>query len=113
MTRISNFNNLILNMRKVLNICSVLYFIWTSIILTLIFNGKIVFGQGIGDMFYVILLVILQIIFGYIFFLNIKKKVTLPLIVTILLIVCVLLFTLKMTIYRGIEYPWNGSVFFE
>lgn len=81
--------------------------------LVLIFSGKIVFGQGMGDLFYLILLIILQIIFGYIFFLNIKKKVTFPIIMAILLIVCVLLFTLKMTVYRGIEYPWNGSLFFE
>ena len=102
-------------MRRVFNTSSVLYFIWSLTILSFIFGGKIVFGQGIGDMFYLILLLVLQIIFGYVFFLNIKNKVALPKIklVTILLIVFVLLFTLKMTIYRGMEYPWNGNFFFE
>lgn len=113
MTRISNFIKLKFNMKRILNIGSILHFVWTLIMLIFIFSGKIVFGQGMGDMGYVVLLVILQTIFGYVFFLNIRSKIGFPLLMTILLVVCVLLFTLKMTIYRGLEYPWNGNVFFE
>jgi hypothetical protein len=100
-------------MKRILNFCSVLYLIWTISILVLIFSGKVTFGQGLGDLFYLVLLVILQIFFGYIFYLNIKERMNFPLIISLLLIILLTLFTLKMTIWRGIEYPWNGNIFYE
>ena len=90
-----------------------LYFIWTIAILTGIFNGKITFGQGIGDFFYLVLLIILQIAFAYYFFINNKKENNLPTFIFLFQVIVIILFTLKMTIWRGIEYPWNGSIFFE
>lgn len=100
-------------MKQILNICSIVYLIWTITILTLSLMGKVVFGQGAGDLFYLILLVLLQIISGYIFFRNLKGSIGFPLLISFLLIVSMVLFSLKMTIWRGLEYPWNGSVFFE
>jgi hypothetical protein len=100
-------------MKRILNFCSVLYLIWTISILILIFGGKVTFGQGVGDLFYLILLTILQISFGYLFYLNIKGRINFPLVISLLLIIIVILFTLKMTIWRGIEYPWNGDILFQ
>ena len=41
-------------MKRILNLCSVLFLIWTISILILIFTGKVTFGQGLGDLFYLI-----------------------------------------------------------
>jgi len=100
-------------MKRILNLCIVLYLLWTFSILILIFSGKVTFGQGLGDLFYLVLLIIMQIFFGYLFYLNIKGKINFPLVISLLLIIILILFTLKMTIWRGIEYPWNGNVFYE
>jgi hypothetical protein len=100
-------------MKRILNFCNILYLIWTISILILIFNGKVTFGQGLGDLFYLILVIILQIFFGYLFYLNIKGRMNFPLIISLLLIIIVTLFTLKMTIWRGIEYSWNGNILFK
>lgn len=100
-------------MKRILNLCNVLYLIWTISILILIFCGKAVFGQGLGDLFYLILIIILQIVFGYVFYLNYTEKINFPILMIILLILIPILFTLKMTIWRGSEYPWNGIFFFE
>jgi hypothetical protein len=100
-------------MKRILNFCSILYLIWTISILILIFSGKATFGQGLGDLLYLILLTILQIFFCYLFYLNIKGRINFPLVISLLLIIIVILFTLKMTIWRGIEYPWNGNILFQ
>lgn len=100
-------------MKRILNLCSVLYLIWTFSIFILIFSGKVTFGQGLGDLFYLVLLTIMQIFFGYLFYLNFKGRINFPLVISLLLIIILILFTLKMTIWRGIEYPWNGNIFYE
>jgi hypothetical protein len=100
-------------MKRILNFCSVLYLIWTISTLILIFSGKVTFGHGLGDLFYLILLTILQIFFGYLFYLNIKWRKKIQVVISLLLIIIVILFTLKMTIWRGIEYPWNGNILFQ
>jgi hypothetical protein len=100
-------------MKRILNFCSVLYLIWTISTLILIFSGKVTFGHGLGDLFYLILLTILLIFFGYLFYLNIKWRKKIQVVISLLLIIIVILFTLKMTIWRGIEYPWNGNILFQ
>ena len=81
--------------------------------LSLILIGKITFGQGLGDFYYLILLLLLLIVFVYIFLKNSKKKRSLPLFVSIIQFLIIALFILKITIWRGIEYPWNGFIFYE
>lgn len=81
--------------------------------LFLIFRGKVTFGQGIGDLFYLLLLVIFEISYLVIIYKNFKTKISPLLIYSIVAITIIILFTLKMTFYRGIEYPWNGKIFFE
>ena len=100
-------------MKRISTIFSIIYFIWTTAMLILILKGKVTFGHGLGDFFYLILLLILLIVFAYLFFLNMKKKISLPIIISFIQVVIIVLFMLKMTVWRGIEYPWNGSVFFE
>jgi uncharacterized membrane protein YfcA len=100
-------------MKQFSNIFCFLYLIWNIGILVGIFGGKVTFGQGIGDFFYLVILIILLIVFAYYFFLDIKKKKSLPTLIFLFQVIVITLFTLKMTIWRGIEYPWNGSVFFE
>jgi hypothetical protein len=99
-------------MNRILNCLSVLYLIWTIFIITLLLSGKITFGQGIGDFFYLILISVLFIVFGFVSFLNYKGKIKFPNLLSILAIIILILFTLKMTIWRGIEYPWNGKIFY-
>lgn len=100
-------------MKRISKILNLIYLVWTIVILTLIFCGKVTFGQGIGDFFYLVILIVSQIVFGYLFFKSLRNKIDLSIVIPVLQIIIVLLFTLKMTIWRGIEYPWNGNVFFE
>lgn len=75
--------------------------------------GKITFGQGLGDMFYVILLMSLMIFYAVVLYKNIQGRINQQIILSVVSILFIILFTLKMTIYRGIEYPWNGNIFFQ
>lgn len=100
-------------MRRFLNFLGITFIIWTTLILLLIFQGKVTFGHGLGDLFYVMFLVIVAFLYIIIIYKNLKKKINPLLIYSIAPIIIIILFTLKMTIYRGIEYPWNGKIFFN
>lgn len=96
-------------MKFSIKICGFLYLLWTLTISSLIFIGKLTFGHGIGDIVYLILLVLLLLVFGYFIYRN--EKLNRPIILIVFMLVSVLLIGLKITIWRGSEYPWNGELF--
>ena len=76
-------------------------------------NGVISFGHGLGDAYYLICLLILSIIASVVKFnffkiiIQDKKK---GLLFLICLLLILLAFSLKLTILRGAETPWDGNI---
>lgn len=91
-----------------------IYTIWVVLIVSLCLSGKITFGHGLGDLYYLAGLVLLTLLFLTIF-LRIRKKVVENPMMTYASLFCIVLiiviFSLKLTFFRGSEYPWNGAVF--
>jgi len=99
---------------KIFLIVSISFF---SLIILLILVGKLSFGYGLGDVFYLIYL-ILWLGIQIAIFLLIKKNiinVEIVIIVFICFALCIsIYFTIrKLTIDRGFENRWNGKIFIE
>lgn len=87
---------------------------WTAAVIILSFGGKLAFGNGLGD------LAILMIVAAFWFlatvfrFAIMRDRQSKPLSVTFT--IAVLLFiaymSLQLTLWRGVEHPWNGQIFF-
>jgi hypothetical protein len=72
--------------------------------------GHITFGYGLGDLFYLGMLILAIIFFSILrFFLG--KMEGFEILFSILMIAVIIFFTLKFTILRGVEYSWNGEIF--
>ena len=76
------------------------------------FYNKIAFGWGLGDLIwygimYLLLFIHLILTLRY---RNQDDKLKKIAIVFFILIISI---CLKATIWRGVEYPWNGKIFFE
>jgi FtsH-binding integral membrane protein len=76
-------------------------------------NANITFGHGLGDIYYLLFLLFLVIIVSIIFFKTARHINRPSAAIFFLLFVLAIIFvvTLKLTIYRGPEYPWNGKFF--
>jgi len=85
------------------------------LIIGLTFNGNLNFGNGLGDLVYVYVAGGMSII-NFILLLTLRKSLSknkLLLIVFIGLNCAVLLYlTYSFTLGRGIEQPWDGTIFF-
>ena len=89
------------------------YLLWFSIVNFFSIKGDIAFGHGLGDLYYLVMLLIFTII-GSIAFLRISQRklgnLSIYLLVIYLTLVLIF-FCLKLTYLRGAEYPWNGTIF--
>lgn len=102
-------------MKYILNVIFFCYLVWTICIIVLNLNANITFGRGLGDIFYLIELIVISIILAVAFF-KVKKHTENKFAVMLLCIIMVLtiiFFLLKLTIWRGAEYIWNGNIFLE
>jgi hypothetical protein len=75
----------------------------------------VAFGEGLGDLFPYALLYILtttHIVLTILIYRNKVKRETLPMLVFFYTIIMII-FSLRGTIYRGHEYPWNGKIFYK
>lgn len=103
-------------MKLMLNILFFCYLAWAICVIALNLNANIAFGKGLGDSFYLLILLILSVIYSIVYFKFFKKNTgnnyTVILFCAIL-IITVSYFFLKLTIWRGAEYPWNGELFLE
>ena len=97
-------------------------FNWTVFLLyvalsVLILNGKVTFGHGLGDLFYLIIValagliqLIINLTFAHPKKEEFKKKNAT---VGVVFLIILFLFGLKFTFGRGPEMKWNGKVFVE
>lgn len=90
----------------------ILVVIYSILVVILVMIGKLSFGHGLGDLYYIIELVIFLC---FIILLNsIKHKINYSFFkyfILLLSVIIILYFSLKLTIYRGVEKPWDGNVF--
>ncbi|RAJ05427.1 hypothetical protein LX64_02585 [Chitinophaga skermanii] len=108
-------------MKKVFNVEKSIkyYYIVMSVILSLIILlfifGLITFGQGIGDLFYIALVIILYIFFAIAKNIILRKTQSLIFryVFLILMVLSTIYFLLRVSILRGVEYPWNGHILYE
>ncbi len=101
-------------MKQISRIAFFSYLLWVSIVVFLNFKGDITFGHGLGDLYYLIFIVSLTIL-SLIFYVRINKgnfanKKMIYLFI-VYLIVIVVSFCLKLTLFRGAEFPWDGNIF--
>ena len=103
-------------MKYILNVIFYCYLVWAFCVVVLNFKANITFGKGLGDIIYLIVLVVVSIILSVAFF-KIKKKYTenifALLLLCIIMLLTIIFFLLKLTIWRGAEYIWNGNIFLE
>lgn len=92
-----------------------IFIVWSILLILLVIEGILSFGHGLGDLYYLLLLLLFTIITA----ITIHKLITTENAATIknrnLIIVLVTtiisLTILKLTIWRGPELPWNGDFF--
>jgi hypothetical protein len=98
-------------------ICSIgfsFYLFWFAVVMFFNLKGDIVFGHGLGDLYYLIGLIFFSIV-GLILFLKIAKEKVINkkkgYSFVIYLVIVMALFCLKLTLFRGAEYPWDCTIF--
>ena len=97
------------------------YLIWLISLIFLSMTAVITFGHGLGDLYDLINLVILStvlFVFYFIIFKIFKNKSSkilnlLKIIYYLYITFIIILFSLKLTLFRGSEYSWNGNIFFK
>ncbi|MDH7462159.1 hypothetical protein QEG73_12750 [Chitinophagaceae bacterium 26-R-25] len=77
------------------------------------FFKHISFGWGLGDMLWYGLIYLLLIIHFILTITSKNKKAKRFQLMTIIFLSITILICLKATIWRGVEYPWNGNLFYE
>lgn len=98
-------------MRIIAQIVLIAFVIFVILTVILLFYGKISFGHGLGDLYYLVFFVLWSIVIISIYIYILKKNnfTLLPLlygfIITIIIITIV-----KLTIFRGPEFHWNGNI---
>jgi|SRR5689334_9512635 len=101
-------------MRNFFRIGFYIYLIWAICVVYFNLTGHVGFGHGLGDLYYLITLAFLTAI-AVIFFFRITKgrevNITIIYIYLCYLLAILIAFSLKLTLFRGAEFPWNGEIF--
>ena len=89
--------------------------VFFSVMVLGILTGFLTFGNGLGDLYYLISIIFILIINSYL--LLTKKNgeqrsnfFKINYLVSVLIIL--IFFLLRLTYFRGSEYPWNGSLLY-
>ena len=88
------------------------YFLLAIVILVLLLKSRMTFGYGLGDVFFIILFAILVLILTLLTAVFIAKDRNTNWLHYIW-VICLLVTCLQLTIFRGLELPWNGKIFFR
>ena len=92
------------------------FVIWLLAVSILNLIGSITFGHGLGDLYYLACLIILSIILFSYYHGVLRKRTSMNwgIFIYIGIVSAVTIFSvLKLTIWRGPEFPWNGRLFLE
>jgi hypothetical protein len=96
------------NMKLFLNLLFIVFITHIFLIFYGLIKGVLSFGYGLGDIYYLVLLLILFLIIVWI---RIKAKGRNVLFITLIMFAILILIALKLTIWRGPEFKWNGNIF--
>ena len=77
------------------------------------FFKHIAFGWGLGDMLWYGLMYLLLIVHFILTITSGNKTLKRFQLMTIIFLTATIMICLKATIWRGIEYPWNGKLFYD
>jgi len=103
-----------IEMTKLLKVFLLIGITFFAMVILLMIVGKLTFGYGLGDLFYLFIqgawLISLIIVF---IITKRKNKIESPYALILSFIICIsILFSIHgFTIGRGSEYPWNGRIF--
>lgn len=101
-----------MKLNQTILIISLLYLLFVTIG---VFNSCLTFGLGLGDLGMIMVLIFLNLTIVVAYFIA-KRKPTWIKGLTVFKVTTVTLsiiyFTLILTIWRGIEQPWNGNLFY-
>ena len=92
------------------------YIILTSFVILLLLSviGFLSFGYGVGDIVFVLILFLSTVSYLFCVRYTIKKNQIVQLRnLSILFLIILLSIIFKATVGRGIEYPWNGKIFYR
>ncbi len=100
-------------MNKTLKVTYWLFMVWSALVVISNLNAGITFGHGLGDIYCLVLLLLLIIVISIVVFKVLRNTSDKISIISFLLFILgiVIVFSLKLTVYRGPEYPWNGELF--
>lgn len=89
------------------------YCCWTGLIMLLFLLSEITFGYGLGDLYFLIMVILFFLVFTALRIIIAKNKqhFFLNSIFITLMLATIVYFSLKLTVYRGPEYKWNGDLF--
>lgn len=74
--------------------------------------GKLTFGYGLADLYYIGLFIFF-FLSTIILSILVRKNGLYRVAIVIAMLVLILITVLQLTIYRGPEYNWNGSLFYS
>lgn len=93
-----------------------LYVIFSLLITIGVFAGKLTFGLGLGDLLMLALLTIITPILGFfvgVYKRNPQKYSDKKMIFVLFILAIITLFALHLSIWRGVEMPWDGKLFID
>ncbi len=98
-------------------IFSVTYIIYTLVSILIISGdlfGSVTFGYGLGDWLYVVAAISIWIAISIIVLIKRRKSEgIIQLVITAVMIIVTVYLVLKVTLFRGLEYGWNGDLFIQ
>jgi len=80
-----------------------------------IFLGFLTFGYGLGDLYYLCSIILIMIINAYLCFTKKYGKQRsnfFKINYVIFVFIIIVFFVLRLTYFRGTEYPWNGCLLY-
>lgn len=100
--------------KRLCNIIFTLFVLSAVGLLAGVVSGRLTFGHGLGDAFYLMSAACLVIFIVVLKLLSRKSEVKLfnGLLVFLMLVIFTY-FSLKLTLLRGPEFRWNGELFFS
>ena len=101
---------------KILTLLYVIYFLTGLMTIIGVFTEYLSFGHGLGDLGMLIISLAVSIASGFMLYFRktfVKNNVSLDLLVLIIISLVVFYLLLSLSIWRGSELPWNGSLFLD
>lgn len=89
-------------------------FLFTLLVTAGVLNHNLSFGYGLGDLGMALSLIIFNFLSFILYFLGNKFRMVDHFLFGVNLfftLSAVVYYSLCLTVYRGAEYPWNGSIF--